>query len=225
MRHRAVVTRKPPEAEVGACYRHGGKAFMASLGPLLGMGFFVAVLKTGEQLLWSGTDWLGSAAWVAGLAFGALLATPLNWGFFYVTLLAVRDEEVEVGDLFACFERYEHVVLANLICGFVGVAGLVFAIVPGVIAYCRLKFVPYLVIDAGLDATEAIRESLRLPDGLTGRIFGITVRGWGLSLLGLIAFGVGLIPASIWWDTAISSLYDASVETLEELEAEPAAAH
>ena len=60
-------------------------------------------------------------------------------------------------------------------------------------------------------AVDAIRESFRLTRGLEGTILGIIVAGLLASGLGLAMLGLGLVPALIWWDLAMASLYHAEV--------------
>jgi hypothetical protein len=202
------LARELPEPAVGACYRHGGRAFLAELPILLVLGLVTAGAVCASWALLGGR---GPVA-LAGLAFSVLVAIPLKWGFFYVCLRAVRGEAPEGRDLLRAFERHREAAVAAAAVGLLTFLGVCLLVVPGIVLACRFAFVPYLLTDEGLDAQEALRESWRLTRGRSWTIFGIGAMGSLLSLVGLAAGGIGLLPAQMWWDLALASFYHAEIE-------------
>lgn len=197
-----------PEARVGACYRHGLETFFSNLPVLLGTGLVV------------GCVWLGGASMthvhgvigLLGLAFGALVTTPLLWGFYYMCLQGVRGRRPEVEDLVVKVHgSYGQIALAGVAVCLLVFAGLLLLVVPGVIAYARTRFVPYLVLEDGMDAATAIRESFELTRGREGTILGISALGLLACGVGSLFMGIGVLPAAVWWDLAMASLYHAEV--------------
>jgi uncharacterized membrane protein len=85
--------------------------------------------------------------------------------------------------------------------------GIVLLIVPGIIFACKLAFVPYLVMDEKMEATEAIRKSWNMTTGYTGTIFMMGFTAIFVGLLGLICLIVGVIPAAMWIGLAFASMY------------------
>ncbi len=195
-----------PEPEPAACIRHAWRSLLDNPAVLIVVALAIAFVNlVGDGLLGSGG--LGS---LAGLAILLLLFRPLQWAFAYVCLRSVRGDDVEANDLLVAFDRYREIVTAHvLIAGMVVLGSLL--IVPGILFYARTRFAPYLIIEEKLSATEAIRESFRLTEGYTGTILAIVALGCLAVSVGSIPFGLGIVPALVWWDLTLASLYHAAV--------------
>lgn len=147
---------------------------------------------------------------VLRFAYHVFVVNPIWYGSFYVYLRAARGETPEVNDLFAPFQRnYWQVVLASLLVAAIVVIGFCLLIVPGVILAVRLSFVPFLVVDEGLDALAALRESWERTRAHGWTIFGIGLLGIPIVVAGLILLVVGVIPAAMWVHLAIAVFYAA----------------
>jgi uncharacterized membrane protein len=137
------------------------------------------------------------------------VVVPLNFGALNAYLHAVRGRAPRVGHLIEPFRRaYPQIVLAHLAWVAVVSLGLVMLVVPGLIVATRLAFVAFLVMDEDMGALEAIRESWRRTEGHAATIFGVWVLGVPLALLGLLAFGVGIVPALLWTHLAFATVFD-----------------
>jgi len=134
-------------------------------------------------------------------------------------LKAVRDEKVEVGDLFAAKENYMNVVLASLLVNFIIGIGIILLIIPGIVFACKLAFVPYLVIDKKMDAIEAMKKSWEMTDGYAMNIFAMGVLAIFIAIGGFIAFLVGVIIAAMWIYASFASIYY-SVDSLQGIDSE-----
>ncbi len=71
----------------------------------------------------------------------------------------------------------------------------------------KLAFVPYLVTDRKMDATDAIRESWRMTTGHSTTIFLMGLLTIPLAIAGLILLGVGIVIASMWIGLAFAAIY------------------
>jgi uncharacterized membrane protein len=161
---------------------------------------------------------------VFGLAYHVLVLGPVSFGGMYAFLRAARGERPEVNDLFAPFRSdYWQVVLANVLVGAIVSIGFVLLIVPGVIALVRLAWVAYLVVEERRPALEALRESWERTRGHGGAIFGIELLALPLVLVGLALLVVGVIPALIWVQLAMSCYYVAAVPVPRTAASEPGA--
>jgi uncharacterized membrane protein len=140
-----------------------------------------------------------------------LLVVPVvNYGGDWMYLRFVRDERPNVADMFRGFKNgYLNVVLANLLVVAIVGIGVILLLVPGIIFACRLAFVPYLVMDKGLDPVAAIEKSWFMTRGHGWRIFGMYLLSIVFCILGLLVIGVGAIFALMWASTAFASLYHA----------------
>jgi uncharacterized membrane protein len=158
-----------------------------------------------------------------GVLFGLLVASVIRYGSSLIFLRSVRDIQPEIPLLFVGFQRnYLNIVIANLLVSLIVIAGFIFLIVPGFVFLCRLAFVPYLVMDRGLDGVKAIEESWRLTRGHGWTIFGLGCMSVLIGILGLICLVVGIFPAIIWISASFASLYQA-VAFIDEKENAPSA--
>ncbi|MCJ7606067.1 MAG: hypothetical protein MUO19_08580, partial [Dehalococcoidales bacterium] len=78
-----------------------------------------------------------------------------------------------------------------------------------IVLFCKLVFVPFLLVDRKMEAVEAIRTSWKWTDGHALRVFGILLLGIPIVITGVICLVVGVIPAVMWIVMAFSSLYHA----------------
>jgi uncharacterized membrane protein len=145
------------------------------------------------------------------VAVYSILVLPIvRYGGDWMYLRYMRDERPNVGDLFLGFKKsYLNIVLANLLVFAICGIGFLLFIVPGIIFACRLAFVPYLVMDKGLDPVAAIEKSWFMTRGHGWRIFGMYLLGIVLFFLGLLLLIVGALFALMWVGTAFASLYHA----------------
>jgi len=141
----------------------------------------------------------------------SLLVFPIvKWGGDWMYLRFMRDERPNVGDIFQGFKtNYLNIVLANLLLVAIVGIGFVLFLIPGIIFACRLAFVPYLVMDKGLDPVAAIEKSWNMTRSHGWRIF-------AMYLVAILLFCVGLVllvvPAFFAWilgSCAFASLYHA----------------
>jgi uncharacterized membrane protein len=163
--------------------------------------------------------WGGSAALLVSgpggalgaAAFVAFVVAPLQDGFAYVCLRSVRGVAAPAHVGLRVLDNYRESVAASVLVALLTLLGLALFLIPGVVFYCRTRFVPYLVVEEGLDAVDAIRESVRLTRGHGLTILGLTAGGVGACLAGLLCLGVGLVPALALWELGRASLYHAVV--------------
>jgi uncharacterized membrane protein len=142
--------------------------------------------------------------------YGLLVAPVVTYGGDWLYLRFMRDERPNIADLFVGFKQgYLNIVLANLLVYAICGIGILLFIVPGIIFACRLAFVPYLVMDTGLDPVAAIEKSWFMTRGHGWRIFGMWMLTIVLVIGGLLVVGVGAIFALMWSGAAFASLYHA----------------
>jgi len=139
-----------------------------------------------------------------------LVLPVLNYGGSWMYLRYMRDERPNVADVFSGFKtKYLNIVLANLLVYAICGIGFFLFVIPGVIFACRLSFVPYLVMDKGLDPVAAIEKSWFMTRGHGWRIFGMYLLGFLLLLLGFCLLFIGAVFAVMWIGCAFASLYHA----------------
>ncbi len=195
-----------PLSGVISSYKHGWAILWPNFAMLL-LIFIIYAAISGA-----------SAIPVVGTVF---IVIPLEYGYAYIFLRAVRKEKFEVEHVFSGFQNYWNSVVAGILVLLIIVGGFILLIVPGLIFACRLAFVPYLVVDRKMAATDAIKESWRMTDGHAMKVFGIGLLGLLLVIAGLICFLVGVIIAEMWIESAMASLYFPVSEQHQEPEITP----
>lgn len=154
---------------------------------------------------------------IFGLAYYFLFLPVLEYGEDYLFLKAVRNQETDLKLLFEGFRtKYLNIVLANLIVFALTMIGLMMLIVPGIIVFCRLAFVPYLVMDKDLDPVKAVEKSWELTRGYGWKVFGLALASIGIFICGLIVFLVGAIFSVVLIHAAFATFYQSLLNVKDE---------
>jgi uncharacterized membrane protein len=156
---------------------------------------------------------------VLAFFYWLLLFPVFSYGADLIFLRAIRDEEIDLKEMFIGFKNYVNIILAHLLATAIIGLGFVFFLIPGFIFACRLVFVPYIVMDRNLDAVKAVEKSWQMTSGHGWKIFGMGVLSFFIILLGLIMLIVGIFPAAMWVSSAFASLYH-SIDQEEKRELE-----
>lgn len=133
----------------------------------------------------------------------------LSYGMSFAFLKAARGDSVKVTDLFYPFKHYWKVVVAHILTCLIVIAGMLLLIIPGIIFFCKLFFVPYLVVDRKMKPIEAIKASWNMTENSVLKIILMGVVAFFIHIIGLLCLIVGFIPALIWSGIAFASLYHA----------------
>jgi hypothetical protein len=168
--------------------RFGWRTTMANLKPLVALGALGGFLSLVNHAL----------SWEDGA--GPLLAVGVRILQAFVTLALVRvslklhdGERIDwgrAGDLLAGFFPY---LLTYVLYGLIVLGGLVLLVVPGILWAVQFGFATFAAVDAKLDPIEALRTSSRLTKGERWHLVGFGLVCLGANVLGLLAFGVGLL--------------------------------
>jgi uncharacterized membrane protein len=204
---------RTPKATAFGSFGYGWQQLWKYFLHLFLIGVVVGVLNSpgwgalrGDQFDTAGFVVLTMLATVYGL----LVAPVVTYGGNWMYLRFMRDERPNVADLFDGFKKgYLNIVLANLLVYAICGIGFLLFFVPGIIFVCRLIFVPYLVMDKGLDPVAAIEKSWFMTRGHGWRIFGMYLLSFLLVICGFVLLFVGSIFALMWSSTAFASLYHA----------------
>jgi len=191
----------PPRRSAGAVsgyFLAAGEALIAQWLPLLLLSGVLALLAALSGVMRHGALWL---------AFAVFLLQPLRYAFAVVCLDAIRGAPVDETSFDGMRRHYGALAGAAAITGLMVLAGLCLLVVPGVIAYLRTRFVPYLIVEEGMGAAEAVRESFARTRGLEWPLLWISLAGALATLVGFALAFVGALPAIALWDLARAALY------------------
>ena len=152
-----------------------------------------------------------------GLAYAFLFIPVIKYGENLIFLKAMRDEEVDLKDLFDGFKtKYLNIVVANLIVAAFAIIGFMMLIVPGIIILCRLAFVSFLVMDKNLDPMKAVEKSWQMTKGYGWTIFGMALISFCVFIAGVIVFAVGAIISIMWIHAAFATMYQSVLNGIDD---------
>jgi len=116
----------------------------------------------------------------------------IGMGLLSVLLRVYDRADAHYGDLFEPLPLFWKYLWATILMVIVVTVGIVFFVVPGVIAIIALVFTPYLIVDRNLGAIEALHQSVQITKGHWWNLFFFGVLVTIINIFGAIAFGVGL---------------------------------
>jgi hypothetical protein len=211
----------PPQADLG-----GGPELAIGTGDFeLGRCLSEAWARTWSNFpLWLGAGIVGllasaaSAVTIIGIPF---LLPVIYWGGF-VFFLRMHDGRASVGDLFAGFSQYGRALvgmlgffLLNIAASIPGTLvsqigtsstppdmtwvalGNLIALLVAFFVTSRLTFAPFLMIDRGIGLGEALSLAWSQTTPLAWKIVGLMLLMVAVLIGGVVAFIVGVIPASV----------------------------
>ncbi|MDP6977521.1 MAG: hypothetical protein QF570_02830 [Myxococcota bacterium] len=211
-----------PEPTIRASLTNGFQVLLDDAAPLVVMAFGVFVIGTVARSLYF-LPTQGEA--VSALAY-LLFAGPIELGMSFVCLRAVRSGRVNFDHMLSILPQYGALVFANALMLAILPGAAALLIVPGILFFCATRFVPFLILEDELGGAEAIIESIKLSRDCIWPLLGINAIGLAATAIGGISI-LGLIPALLWWNLSLASLYHSvvrpptawQIEDEEELEA------
>ncbi len=200
-----------PEPAVSSLLQHGWETMKKDFPELLLVFFLQLLLSLPASFsnVFRSNDFSFGMGFYGlfSVAYGIIVLLPVSYGSSWVFLKAVRGESFKVTDIFFAFQSFLNVIISALLVGLIIFVGFILLIVPGIIFACKLAFVPYLVIDEKMEATEAIRKSWKMTKGFSWTIFWLAIVSFFLVIAGLICLLVGVVPAVIWIELAFAAIY------------------
>lgn len=130
------------------------------------------------------------------LAILALLIRMwLNFNLLVIMIRLFDDVEPKWSDLFIWREETLSYVSASILYCLLVFVGCLFFVIPGLYFALKYSFYGYLIADKKLGAVEALKVSARLTTDMKWLLVGFGVVVVSILLLGLLAFGIGLLIA------------------------------
>ncbi len=181
------------------CFGHAWHRLKHAFVPML-------VVTTGSAIA------LGIAGRVRGgwpgLFVQAAFAGPVGIGAMGAALRVARGETPGADDLFVAFRRdWAQAALLCLLMGCAVALGTALFVLPGIWLGLRLSWAPYLFLDEGLAAPDALRESFRRTRGHALSLLGLWAIAGAVVAVGFALLAVGAIPAAAWAQTAAAAYY------------------
>jgi hypothetical protein len=195
---------------IGGSFSFGWKRMFDKFLYLLIIVIITGVVTGPFQATWRADHfhfWMVPLVMLA-LAWGLLVVPVVSYGENYLFLKAMREEELDIKELFSGFTtNFVNIILANLIVFALVGLGIVLLIIPGIIVACRLAFVPFIVMDQKLDPMQAVERSWKMTRGHGWKIFFMAIISFFLIIAGVIFLFVGVFISIVWIHAAYATLY------------------
>ncbi len=124
---------------------------------------------------------------------GILLGGPVSASYYHLAHQVRLGRRITLEDYFKGFDAFTELLKLNLLIGVVVLLGLAMLVVPGIYFAVSYVFAHFFVWFYQVEPTEAIRLSRQTVSGNFGQIFLLFLVLGGINLLGVLAFGVGIL--------------------------------
>lgn len=144
-----------------------------------------------------------------GQVASLILSGPLQLGFVIVIMKVLKDEVVDVSNVFDGFKDFMSsflLFLLNTI--FVTLWSLLF-VIPGIIASYSYSMSYYILKDnPGMDANEARKASIEMMKGHKWQLFCLEFSFIGWIILSILTFGILTLWVGPYMETAKAAFYE-----------------
>jgi len=126
-------------------------------------------------------------------------------GVIVISLKIVDGKKPKLSEIYYHYPLLLNYFLGSLIYGVVTLLGFILLIIPGIIWGIKYQYTTYLIIDRGMSPMDAFRKSGKITQGSKIKLFWLGFAYIGITLLGILAFGIGLVIS--WPIIALSGTY------------------
>lgn len=154
--------------------------------------------------------WPGAVAATFSIIFGLIaIAVGVFVNLAQVTIgLDFCDKKpADFGDLVSNYQKFWDVLIGSILYFFLVLAGLILLIIPGIYWAVRYHFFAYLIIDQNMKPMEAMKRSGQLTRGVWWRLFVFGLAVLGITIIGAILCGIGLLFTTPIVIVAIAYVY------------------
>jgi hypothetical protein len=171
---------------ISGWFARGWETYKKHSWPLIGAAIIVQLLGLISSIAYIATEW----GFLSGIV-GFIIAPVLSVGWFYLSLRALRGEDVDALKIFDAFSRFGTAWGTTVLAGLAICVGLILLIVPGFVIAMMFFAAPFVVMDKKTGVIESLRLSCKITKGFKGRLFGMICLATLLSLFGIL-FTMGL---------------------------------
>ena len=140
----------------------------------------------------------GIAMFIVMYILSVVFSILVSMGMYRFLLNFVDTQKPEVKDILKGATSPKHILkyfIINLLTGIFIVFGFIALIIPGIILSLAFAFIKFSALENKYSIWENIQYNWDLTKGYRMTIFRFSIFSLGVSLLGLLAFGVGILVA------------------------------
>jgi uncharacterized membrane protein len=190
--------------DVGYLFSRSWEVFKENWALLAGVFLVYSILSGGPSQLSDEDSLFGSLIGLIQL----IITGPLLAGTYYVALKLIRREPAEFVEMFDGFKVFGKAVGVFILYSVLLGIGIILLIVPGIIVAVGLWPAMFLVTQADLGITDTLRKAWDMTRGYKMNLFLVGLALFGLNLLGLLAFIVGVIFTGAFSLLVVAAAYD-----------------
>ena len=177
------------EFDIEQKVKEASGGYRLSIENILQVGFNLLRKSPGIFIIYSVVGVVALSNPISGL----LLGGPITAGYYIVAQRIKHHSPVELPDFFKSFDRFVPLLILNLLMTLVVFIGLILLVIPGIYFAVSYLFAHFFVWFYDVDPSEAVRLSRKTVSGNFGQILLLCLVLAGLNLLGILAFGVGIL--------------------------------
>lgn len=114
-------------------------------------------------------------------------------GYASMVLAVYDNRPAAIGDLFKPVPQLTNMLAVNFITAIAVTIGMVFLVIPGLIAAVLLGFAPLLVLEQNMAPMDALKRSADLAKPLMGKLIVFAIVASIINFIGLLLLGLGLL--------------------------------
>ncbi|OGH14583.1 MAG: hypothetical protein A3H50_01505 [Candidatus Levybacteria bacterium RIFCSPLOWO2_02_FULL_37_10] len=123
----------------------------------------------------------------------SLVGTILQMGLIKISLNFLDNKKSQHIDLFTTHRPVFKFLTASILYGLIVFAGFILLVIPGIIWAIKFQFYSYLIVDKEMGPIEALKKSSQITKGVKLDLLVFSFLLTGINILGVLAFGIGLI--------------------------------
>ena len=128
-----------------------------------------------------------------GIVAAIILSVMIRIGYTKFTLSMYDGQVLPIKSVFNAYGVFWRYIWVCILQGLIMIGGFILLIVPGIIWAIKYSFAPTIVIDTGVSASQALKESANITDGSKWKLLGFYIVLGLLNLLGYIVIGIGIL--------------------------------
>jgi uncharacterized membrane protein len=207
--------------EISDALSFGWDRFKANIGPLAITVLVVIIVEGLISTLARGQTGIVAFVYsIVSFCVGQIIAM----GWVQISLNITDGRPAAVSDMWARLDLFLPYVGAAILFSIMVGFGLLILIVPGIYLALTFCFYGYGVIDRGLGTLEALQHSAALTRGRKWKLLGFWLILFGLNILGLIVFIIGVLVTAGVSLVAVGYVYRRLGGSAETAQARPPAA-
>ncbi|MEI7824327.1 MAG: hypothetical protein WCI01_03435 [Chlorobiaceae bacterium] len=172
----------PCTVDIQNYIRQGWEMFKEHVGEFVGFTLIVFVATVVSSRL----------AFAGSLLISAVVAS-LTAGYSIAAFKLMSGQPFEFADFFKGLNYFLPLFLASLAGGFLVGAGLMLLLIPGIYLAVSYLFATFFIIDYRMEFWQALETSRKIISKNWFAFFGFSFALFAINLLGMLAFGVGLL--------------------------------